>query len=90
MVERRQYLDKLIKLRNKQIIKVVTGVRRCGKSTLLLQFQEYLRGEGVEERQIIYLNFEKIGTILGKHCGTVESTRKSCFPQKAYELAKRV
>ncbi len=60
MVERRQYLDKLIKLRNKQIIKVVTGVRRCGKSTLLLQFQEYLRGEGVEERQIIYLNFEKI------------------------------
>lgn len=60
MVERRQYLDKLIKLRNKQIIKVVTGVRRCGKSTLLLQFQECLRGEGVEERQIIYLNFEKI------------------------------
>lgn len=60
MVERRQYLDKLIKLRNKQIIKVVTGVRRCGKSTLLLQFQEYLRGEGVEGRQIIYLNFEKI------------------------------
>lgn len=60
MVERRQYLDKLIKLRNKQIIKVVTGVRRCGKSTLLLQFQDYLRGEGVEERQIIYLNFEKI------------------------------
>ncbi len=60
MLERRQYLDKLIKLRNKQIIKVVTGVRRCGKSTLLLQFQEYLRGEGVEERQIIYLNFEKI------------------------------
>lgn len=60
MVERRQCLDKLIKLRNKQIIKVVTGVRRCGKSTLLLQFQDYLRGEGVEERQIIYLNFEKI------------------------------
>ena len=60
MVERSQYLDKLIKLRNKQIIKVVTGVRRCGKSTLLLQFQDYLRGEGVEERQIIYLNFEKI------------------------------
>ena len=37
-----------------------------------------------------YLNFENIGTILGKHCGTVESTRKSCFPQKAYELAKKV
>lgn len=60
MVEREHYLDKLMQAKDKQIIKVVTGVRRCGKSTLLQQFQAYLRQCGVEERQIISLNFEKI------------------------------
>jgi len=52
MVQRKRYLEKLKKLKDKQIIKVVTGVRRCGKSTLLKQFQEYLKSCGVEERQI--------------------------------------
>lgn len=60
MLQRLEYLDKLIKGKEKQLIKVVTGVRRCGKSTLLLQFQTYLKEHGVEERQIISLNFEKI------------------------------
>lgn len=60
MVRRKQYLDKLVKLKDMQVIKVVTGVRRCGKSTLLQQFQEYLREQGVEEGQIISLNFEKL------------------------------
>lgn len=60
MVQRKQYLNKLIKARNKQIIKVVTGVRRCGKSTLLQQFQAYLRQQGVEDKQIISLNFERL------------------------------
>ena len=43
MVIRTTYLNKLKKMKDKQIIKVVTGVRRCGKSTLLMQFQEYLK-----------------------------------------------
>ena len=60
MVQRKRYLDKLIKARDKQIIKVVTGVRRCGKSTLLQQFQAYLRQQGVEDKQIISLNFERL------------------------------
>lgn len=60
MVQRRQYLDKLIRARDKQIIKVVTGVRRCGKSTLLQQFQSYLREQGVEEKRILFLNFERL------------------------------
>lgn len=60
MVKRKQYMDKLIKLKDKQVIKVVTGVRRCGKSTLLLQFQGYLREQGVDGEQIIFLNLEKM------------------------------
>lgn len=60
MVVREGYLDMLIRGKEKQVIKVVTGVRRCGKSTLLRQFQTYLVEQGVEERQIISLNFEKI------------------------------
>lgn len=60
MVKRRQYLDKLIKLRDKQIIKVVMGFRRCGKSTLLIQFRDHLKECGVEDRQIITVNFERL------------------------------
>ncbi len=58
MVNRRLYMDKLIKLKDEKIIKVVTGIRRCGKSTLLQLFQDYLRREGVEDDQIISINFE--------------------------------
>ena len=60
MVKRQQYLDKLIKLRDKQVIKVVTGFRRCGKSTLLIQFRDYLKECGVEDSQIISVNFERL------------------------------
>lgn len=58
MIERKEYLDFLIKLKDKQIIKVVTGIRRCGKSTLFKLYKEYLLKNGVKEKQIISLNFE--------------------------------
>ena len=60
MVIRTTYLNKLKKMKDKQIIKVVTGVRRCGKSTLLMQFQEYLKTCDVAENQIITINFEDL------------------------------
>ena len=60
MVQRQQFLDKLIKTKDTQIIKVITGVRRCGKSTLLMQFREYLKGCGIDNSQIISINFEDI------------------------------
>lgn len=47
LVERKEYLNKLIAFRDKQIIKVVTGIRRCGKSTLLEMYQDYLRKQGI-------------------------------------------
>ena len=58
IIERVEYLEKLKKFKDKQLIKVVTGIRRCGKSTLLELFQDYLKQNGVEEEQIITINFE--------------------------------
>ena len=47
MVERKEYLTELIQWKDEQVIKVVTGIRRCGKSTLLTQYQAWLRENGV-------------------------------------------
>ena len=57
-IERNDYLNKLISLRDKQIIKIITGVRRCGKSTMLEIMQDQLRTTGIEEEQIIAINLE--------------------------------
>jgi len=59
-VERTNYLNKLNGFKEKNLIKVVTGIRRSGKSVLMEQFQEQLKREGVKEEQIISLNFEKL------------------------------
>lgn len=58
LLQRKEYLDKLITFRDKQIIKIVTGIRRCGKSTLLRLYQDWLKAQGVSENQIISINFE--------------------------------
>ncbi len=58
MIQRKEYLDWLIKLKDKQIIKVITGIRRCGKSTLFALYKNYLLSNGIEEKQIIDINFE--------------------------------
>lgn len=60
MVQRREYLEQLISWKDEHVIKVVTGIRRCGKSTLLSQFQEYLRENGTTDEQIISINFEDL------------------------------
>ena len=60
MVIREEYLSRLLAWKNEQVIKVVTGIRRCGKSTLLKQFQEHLLEEGVSQEQIISINFEDL------------------------------
>ena len=58
MVERREYLEALEKWKKDRVIKVVTGLRRCGKSTLLQMFQERLRRNGIFNDQIVSINFE--------------------------------
>lgn len=58
MVSRDNYLDRLKAFMNNKLIKVITGVRRCGKSTLLEIFKEYLISEGVSADNIIHINLE--------------------------------
>ncbi len=58
IIKREEYLNKLKNFKDKHLIKVITGIRRVGKSTLLELFQEYLKENGIEEKQIISINFE--------------------------------
>lgn len=58
MLERKNYLNQLLSWKDKQIIKVITGIRRCGKSTLLQQFQTLLFQKGIQKEQVISINFE--------------------------------
>lgn len=60
VIQRKEYLDKLIAFKDKQLIKVVTGIRRCGKSTLLELYQDWLLEHGVQREQIVTINFEDI------------------------------
>lgn len=59
MIERNKYLDQLIRFKDKDLIKVVTGIRRCGKSTLFELFINYLKENGIKNDQIITLNLEE-------------------------------
>lgn len=59
MILRTSYLNQLIQLRDQDLIKVVTGIRRCGKSTLLQAFKQHLLSTGVAMEAIIFLNFEE-------------------------------
>lgn len=58
MIQRERYLSILRQFRNKDVIKVATGVRRCGKSTLFAMFQDELKQSGVQEHEIVSINFE--------------------------------
>lgn len=60
MIERKEYLKKLIAWKDEQVIKVVTGIRRSGKSTLLDLYKQYLKGHGVGGEQIVSVNFEEL------------------------------
>lgn len=60
MIQRKEFLNELIKWKNEKVIKVITGMRRAGKSTLLMQYQDYLRQSGIEENRIVSINFEEL------------------------------
>lgn len=58
LINRKEYLNKLIALKDKKVIKIITGVRRCGKSTLMEIYRNYLIQNGTDKDAIISINFE--------------------------------
>ncbi len=67
MVLREKPLKNLVDFKDKKVIKVITGIRRCGKSTLLHQYRDYLLSNGIDEIQIVSINFE---SVVWEHLGT--------------------
>lgn len=61
MIDRPLYLNKLMSWKDKDTIKVITGIRRCGKSKILDSFAEKLKAQGATNKQIIQINFEEMG-----------------------------
>ena len=87
MIERRNYLDKLLKWKDKDVIKVITGMRRCGKSTLLKQFQQILIDQGVNSKNIVFINFEELENIdLLDYKSLYSYIKKECKNNKRYYI----
>lgn len=60
MIERRAYLNQLVSWKDQKIIKILTGVKGCGKSSILKLYQEYLLENGIDQSQIISINFDDL------------------------------
>ncbi len=60
MINRPKYINELMKFKDKELIKVITGIRRCGKSTLMELYKKYLLENGIQEEQIISINLEDL------------------------------
>ena len=58
MIKRKIYLERIRPFYESEMVKVITGIRRCGKSTIMRQIIEEIRGNGIQEENIIYVNFE--------------------------------
>ncbi len=63
MIKREKYLKNIRPFYDQDLIKVITGIRRCGKSVILTQIMDELKQNGIREEQIIYINFEFIDYI---------------------------
>lgn len=86
MIQRNDYMEKLELWKDKQVIKVITGIRRCGKSTLLKQFKEYLLEQGVKEEQCIFLLLDDLENenLREYHCLYEYITERLTEGQKYY------
>jgi hypothetical protein len=59
-VKRAQYLDSLWEYKDQDVIKILLGIRRCGKSTIMVQFMDLLKESGVDEDFITYMDMESL------------------------------
>ena len=60
MIDRPLYLQRILSFQNSGLIKVITGMRRSGKSSLLLLYRDWLRNQGIAKEEIVYINFESL------------------------------
>ncbi len=87
MIERENYIKKLFQWKDKDVIKVITGMRRCGKSTLLKQFQQLLIEQGISSNNIIYINFEELENIdLLDYKSLYNHIKKECHNNEHYYI----
>ena len=82
MLERKKYLDLLVSYKDIKLIKVITGVRRSGKSTLLMQYKDYLINNKIIEKNIIYMNFESAEWDYIKNYKDLYNYVKNCYKDK--------
>ncbi len=59
-IPRKRFLETLLMFKDQDVIKVLTGIRRCGKSTLLRQYIEILKRSGISDDRIVYINMESL------------------------------
>ena len=91
MLIRERYLNQLISSKDLNLIKVITGVRRSGKSTLMLQYKEYLISQNIKEENIIYMNFESANWYNIKNYGDLyDYIKKNIGNGKNYILLDEV
>ena len=84
-INRDFYLNKLIKRKNNGLIKVITGIRRCGKSYLLNNiFYEYLIKNGVDKKHIIRFSFDSADDLymIGENLIQIEKEKRGVDPEK--------
>ena len=86
MIERKEYLDQLIRFKDKDLIKVVTGIRRCGKSTLFDLFINYLKQNGIKDNQIIKINLEDMEYDFNDYKELYDYVNKKIDSKKKYYI----
>ncbi len=91
MIIREKYLNTLIDAKDTEFIKVITGVRRSGKSTLLLMYKEYLLNNNISEDRIIHINFESaIYDYIRDYKDLYEEIKNKLSQEKTYILLDEV
>ena len=84
MIERKEYLEKLKNFKDKDLIKVITGIRRCGKSTLFDLFINYLKEMGISDEQIIKINLEDVDYNFKDYKELYDYINKKIDPKQQY------
>ena len=86
MIERKEYLEKLKIWKDKDLIKVVTGIRRCGKSTLFELFIDYLKSINIDNKHIISINFENPDNEFNNYKDLYNFVKKQIKDDKQYYI----